>query len=59
MDEQRDFTIDPINYVGLEDYVDDLHADGKHYVIILVTVFVPLAHWTYVTVCNYLCRIHV
>lgn len=39
MDEQRDFTIDPVNYVGLEDYVDELHNSGKHYVVILVKVF--------------------
>lgn len=36
MDEQRDFTISQENYAGLPDYVKQLQAGGKHYVIILV-----------------------
>uniref|UniRef100_H2YDF8 alpha-glucosidase n=1 Tax=Ciona savignyi TaxID=51511 RepID=H2YDF8_CIOSA len=35
MDEQRDFTYDTSNYAGLRDYVRELQAGGKHYVIIL------------------------
>lgn len=36
MDEQRDFTYDTVSYAGLPDYVRELQAGGKHYVIILV-----------------------
>lgn len=35
MNEQRDFTYDTVNYAGLPQYVDQLHAGGKHYIIIL------------------------
>ncbi|XP_072039745.1 sucrase-isomaltase, intestinal-like [Amphiura filiformis] len=36
MDEQRDFTIDPVNYNGLPEYVDKLRSQyGMHYIIIL------------------------
>uniref|UniRef100_H2YDG1 alpha-glucosidase n=1 Tax=Ciona savignyi TaxID=51511 RepID=H2YDG1_CIOSA len=38
MDEQRDFTYDTSNYAGLRDYVRELQAGGKHYVIILVQI---------------------
>ena len=37
MDEQRDFTIDPVNYNGLPEYVDTLKSYGMHYIIILVS----------------------
>ena len=37
MDEQRDFTIDPVNYIGLPEYVDTLKSYGMHYIIILVS----------------------
>lgn len=37
MNEQRDFTYDTVNYAGLPQYVDQLHAGGKHYIIILVS----------------------
>jgi len=37
MDEQRDFTYDLTTYNGLPDYVRQLKAGGKHYVIILVS----------------------
>ncbi|XP_039263312.2 lysosomal alpha-glucosidase-like [Styela clava] len=35
MDEQRDFTYDHTTYAGLPEYVKELQAGGKHYVIIL------------------------
>uniref|UniRef100_H2YDG2 P-type domain-containing protein n=1 Tax=Ciona savignyi TaxID=51511 RepID=H2YDG2_CIOSA len=43
MDEQRDFTYDTSNYAGLRDYVRELQAGGKHYVIILGELH--LSHW--------------
>ncbi len=39
MDEQRDFTIDPVNYKGLPEYVDKLKTYGMHYIIILVSIY--------------------
>ena len=42
MDEQRDFTYDLVTYNGLPDYVRQLKAGGKHYVIILVSAFVDV-----------------
>ena len=36
MDQQRDFTVDPVNYVGLDSYVDTIKSYGMHYIIILV-----------------------
>ncbi|XP_071832375.1 sucrase-isomaltase, intestinal-like isoform X2 [Apostichopus japonicus] len=35
MDEQRSFTVDPINYVGLGEFIDDVHAHGQRFIIIL------------------------
>lgn len=35
MDEQRDFTYDHDKYSGLPQFVDEMRASGKHYVIIL------------------------
>ncbi|PIK58623.1 putative sucrase-isomaltase, intestinal-like [Apostichopus japonicus] len=35
MDEQRDFTTDPINYVGLDSYVNTIKSYGMRYIIIL------------------------
>lgn len=35
MDQQRDFTVDPVNYVGLGSYVDTIKSYGMHYIIIL------------------------
>lgn len=37
MDEQRDFTTDPINYVGLDSYVNTIKSYGMRYIIILVS----------------------
>ena len=39
MDNQRDFTYDENTYAGLPEYVKQLQAAGKHYVIILVQEF--------------------
>lgn len=37
MNRQLDFTVDPVNYIGLEEYVDTMRDDYKmRYVIILV-----------------------
>ncbi|RDD42442.1 Sucrase-isomaltase, intestinal [Trichoplax sp. H2] len=35
MRHRLDFTIDPINYNGLSEYVDELHSQGLHYITIL------------------------
>jgi len=35
MDSYRDFTVDPINFKGLADFVDDLHANNQHYIPII------------------------
>ena len=35
MDRYRDFTIDPINYAGLGDFVNDLHSKNQHYIPII------------------------
>lgn len=39
MDRKLDFTIDPINFAGLPDYVNKLKAEGTRFVIILVSFF--------------------
>lgn len=36
MDERKDFTIDPVNFAGLADYVRELQAGGMHFISILV-----------------------
>ena len=36
MDEQRDFTYDHSTYAGLPEFVREMQASGKHYVVILV-----------------------
>ncbi|PIK61537.1 putative sucrase-isomaltase, intestinal-like [Apostichopus japonicus] len=36
MDEQKSFTVDPINYVGLGEFIDDVHAHGQRFIIILM-----------------------
>lgn len=38
MDEQKSFTVDPINYVGLGEFIDDVHAHGQRFIIILVSL---------------------
>lgn len=35
MIEQNDFTINPVEYAGLSDFVDELHDAGMHYVPIV------------------------
>ncbi|CAH1268259.1 MGAM [Branchiostoma lanceolatum] len=35
MERQMDFTIDPVNYQGLPEFVDQIRRDGMRYVIIL------------------------
>ncbi|XP_072048876.1 sucrase-isomaltase, intestinal-like [Amphiura filiformis] len=35
MDEKKDFTWDKVKFAGLPEYVDQLHADGMKYIIIL------------------------
>lgn len=35
--EYRDFTIDPVNFAGLPEYVQKLKTEGTRYVIILVS----------------------
>ena len=37
MNRQLDFTIDPINYVGLGDFVKQIKEEGTRYIIILVS----------------------
>ena len=36
MDERKDFTVDNVNFAGLNDYWQSLRAGGMHTVIILV-----------------------
>lgn len=36
MDGERDFTIDPVNFAGLPEYVNKLKAEGTRFIIILV-----------------------
>ena len=36
MDERKDFTIDPVNFAGLAEYVRELQAGGMHFISILV-----------------------
>ena len=36
MDGYKDFTIDPINFGGLPEYVDELKVEGTRFIIILV-----------------------
>lgn len=35
MDKRNDFTYDTVNYKGLRKFVDNLHKDGLHYVVIM------------------------
>ncbi|XP_061182189.1 maltase-glucoamylase-like [Saccostrea echinata] len=35
MDEQKDFTIDPVNFKGLKEYFDELRSEGMRTIIIL------------------------
>jgi maltase-glucoamylase len=35
MDHNKDFTVDPINYQGLKEFFNELHADGMRTIIIL------------------------
>lgn len=35
MDEKKDFTYDPVAYAGLPEFVDQVHAHGQKYIIIL------------------------
>ena len=37
MDERKDFTIDPVNFAGLNDYFKSLQNDGMRIIIILVS----------------------
>jgi hypothetical protein len=37
MEEQKDFTIDQVNYKGLKEYFDELRSQGMRTVIILVS----------------------
>lgn len=37
MDEHNDFTIDPVAFNDLGSFVDELHRDGRHYVLIVVS----------------------
>ena len=39
MDERKDFTVDPVNFMGLNDYFKSLQNDGMHIIIILVGCF--------------------
>lgn len=36
MDEKKDFTYDQVAYDGLPEFVDEVHAHGQKYIIILV-----------------------
>ena len=38
MDERNGFTVDPKNYNKLGDFVQQLHDEGRHYVLIVVSV---------------------
>ena len=40
MRHRLDFTIDPINYKGLPEYVNELHDQGLHYITILVIALI-------------------
>lgn len=40
MRHRLDFTIDPINYDGLPEYVNELHNQGLHYITILVIALI-------------------
>lgn len=35
LDNKADFTLDPVNFAGLPSLINQLHADGKHYIPIL------------------------
>jgi len=35
MDSYRDFTVDPVNFAGLKEFVEELHSKGMHFVPIL------------------------
>ena len=35
MDRRMDFTVDPINYSGFEDYVTQMKEDGLRFIVIL------------------------
>ena len=45
MDQKRDFTIDPVNFAGLPEYVDELRAEGTRFVIILVNIVLTDARY--------------
>ena len=36
MERKLDFTYDKVKYAGLPEFVDEIHARGQHYIIILV-----------------------
>ena len=35
MDNFKDFTIDPVNYNGLKEFVEELHNKSQHYIPII------------------------
>lgn len=37
MDAYKDFTYDKVNFGGLPEFIEDLHAKGMHYVIMTVS----------------------
>ena len=37
MNNRNGFTIDPVNYADLGSFVEQLHKDGRHYVLIVVS----------------------
>ena len=53
MEEKRDFTIDPINFADLPEYVDQLREEGTRFVIILVSKSISIIiHNTYIVRVN-------
>lgn len=49
MEEQKDFTIDQVNFKGLKEYFDELRSQGMRTIIILVSVCwrIPSKHFSY------------
>ena len=46
MDEKKSFTYDKDKFAGLPEYVDQLHADGMRYIIIIVSqAYYSFANW--------------